>query len=110
MRKLVTMNDAYGIPRAYGIAPTVELARAEALRQLDAYIAKKRKLGDPSDCLDPKGYKEKVEDCFPLSIDNPTKKDAAPAPLTDQLKGNAQAKANEASWPKIRKIKPRKIK
>jgi hypothetical protein len=40
-------EDGCGMPRAYASAPTKGGAEAEALRQVNAYIAAKRELGDP---------------------------------------------------------------
>jgi hypothetical protein len=42
-----TELDPDGMPRAWGIADTYKKALREANRQLEAYRAKKRALGDP---------------------------------------------------------------
>lgn len=51
-RKMVMMNDSYGMPRAWGIADKIDDARAEAKRQLDKYIKRKAEVGEHYDASD----------------------------------------------------------
>lgn len=47
MKIMVAMHDPDGMPRAWGVADVYGKALREAEKQLDAYKAKKRALGDP---------------------------------------------------------------
>ncbi len=62
MRIMVSMLDPDGMPRAWGIAATVEEARAEAESQLAVYKARKREVGDPLGWADFTPQVSKVED------------------------------------------------
>jgi hypothetical protein len=57
MRIMVMMMDSGGVPRAWGTAIVANNARAEAARQLDKYIAKRRDLGE---AISASEFKEKV--------------------------------------------------
>jgi len=58
-RQLVMYCDPEGKPRAWGVAESEDVARAEAQRQLAAYREKKREVGDLE--LADAHYTEEVE-------------------------------------------------
>lgn len=66
---LVMRLDPEGLPRAWGKAPTVEAARKEAARQLDAYVAKRRALGESWHVV--ADFTEEVSAVDPAPVDSP---------------------------------------